>query len=224
MSTDTNTNGLDDSSRKYSVASLALGAMSLGLWTSCSSEPVSDTAVATTVVSATTADAAPTSSPTSAVGTEQPSATETDLKAEIAAAFQYQFVAWRSCTADYDACDPASAFADVYTGRALLNLSEAIVSKEGTGRENTPSEPDTDTARIDEIILGDDILTASVAYCSVDSRTITTTGDDGTKVIVDDSVFHEQGVASYVQGDDGVWRLSQFDVQQTSSEEPICDG
>lgn len=144
---------------------------------------------------------------------------------EVEAAFAEQFVAWRSCTADYDACDPDEAFADVYGGRAFDNLVEAVEDRQGSGRKNTPLDPDLDFQRVDGLTFADDELAAAtIEYCSVDSRLVSAVNDAGEDEVFDDTVVHESGLAFYELGADGVWRLVQFDVILRSSEEPLCDG
>ncbi len=113
--------------------------------------------------------------------------------------------------------------APVYSGEALENLTNAVVDRQGVGRKNTPLDPDPDFQRIDAIdFTSDELATASVIYCVVDSRMVSTVDAAGADVVFDDSVVHEEGTAFYVLADDGVWRLDRFDVTQRSEEVPLC--
>lgn len=142
----------------------------------------------------------------------------------IEVAFANQFVAWRACTSDYDACEPSTTLAEVYAGRTLRNLTDAVSNAQGRGRKNTSLDPDPDFQRVDGIEFTDVELTAAkVSYCAVDSRVVSVVDEDGVDVGFDDGVFHERGLAYYEKGEDGIWRLARFDVLLKSSQVRICD-
>lgn len=143
---------------------------------------------------------------------------------EVETAFAEQFVAWRSCTSDYDACDAATSFADIYSGRAFDNLTTIVEERQGSGRKNTPLSPDTDSQRVDGLTFTNEERTAAtIEYCSVDSRLVSVVNDIGEDEIFDDTAVHESGLAFYELGPDGIWRLVEFDVLLRSSEDPLCD-
>lgn len=148
-----------------------------------------------------------------------------EMAADLESAFATQFVAWRSCTADYDACDPDAAFESVYGGQELENLAAVVRERQGFGRKNTVLEPDLDFQRIDLLTFTNDQQTAAtIEYCSVDSRLVSVVNAAGEDEVFDETVVHESGLAFYELGSDGTWRLIEFDVVLRSSEDPLCDG
>ncbi len=198
------------------VAALVVGCSSSGSVADDTVADVTSTSIGAATTSTTTAPTTttPVPTPSKEVATN-----------EVEQAFADQFRVWRSCTADYDACDPVAAFVDVYTGRASENLIASVVERQGSGRKNTSHEPDPDIQRVDGIeFTNDDLTAATVTYCSIDSRIVSVVNEAGEDEVFDDREFHEQGLAFYVKGDDGVWRLSQFDVILNSSEDRLCDG
>lgn len=199
----------------FLIAALAMTACSA----SDEAASTSSLAPASTNESTSSTTEAPTT--TSSETTVDPESVARDA---ISAAFDQQFVVWRTCTADYDSCDAEVALGPVYSGRALENLTAAVVERQGTGRKDTALDPDPDFQRIDGIeFTADDLSTASVSYCTVDSRRASTVDENGVDVVFNDSVVHEEGIAFYELDDAGMWRLDQFDVLQRSEEIPLCD-
>ena len=163
--------------------------------------------------SETVADSTTTTSTTVATTTSTTVDPKLEAEAAVEAAYLRAYEVFTTCYRTLPDCEPAIAFAEVYTGGTYERLSDAaVVRKADRLVYEAPAEPQHARTEIRGITIDSSLVRAVVKFCTFAGDTELAISDDGTRIPVglNDTVLVEWGEAELVVDDDGVWRIADY--------------
>lgn len=204
----------------------------------CSGESAAPDTTTSSTTTSTTEATTTTSTTTTTTSSSTTLDPESEIEAEVEAAYLRAYEVFVECYRTLPECDPQEAFPAVYADPTLARqVIGALDTKADGFVYEAPINPAHERSEVIDISVGDEGMTATVSFCTLAGDREFSLGADGSRTLTSDTVLVEWGDVIMTLGSDDVWRLSDFpndvggdaeltieEVDQQIEEGTLCDG